>query len=366
MGRKIVLLVEADAGKAEAALLLLRDAGFRAEAALSVAAALDYVATHQDCPLVLCPARTLNGFYLLGQVQRNYPGVGVLLTGAGDDVGLVRKALRMGATDVLAEPLCGEMALGACVATAVAHGLEWVNKRRQTAAYTLHLEQLLAKRATQLRMLRKDLEQSCEMTIATMGELLDLRDEETEGHSKRVTAYASELGMAMGLRPAELKTIVRGAYLHDIGKIAVPDAILRKPGRLTEEEMEVMRLHCENGYEIVRKVPSLSDAAQIVYSHQEAFDGSGYPRRLKGEEIPLGARIFAVADTLDAITSNRPYRQASSFEYAIEEIERCSGGQFDPQIVETFLKLPRDTWEILREDTKRAEMQSAPQAYVAA
>ena len=136
--------------------------------------------------------------------------------------------------------------------------------------------------------------------------------------------------------------------MHDIGKIATPDRILLKPGKLDPEEVTIMREHCTRGYEMVCKIPFLRDANEIVYAHQESFDGSGYPRGLKGEQIPLGARIFAIADTLDAITSDRPYRKGRSFGEAQAEIARCSGRQFDPAIVEVFLRIPPEHWAILR------------------
>jgi putative nucleotidyltransferase with HDIG domain len=186
-----------------------------------------------------------------------------------------------------------------------------------------------------------------------MGDALDLRDEETEGHSRRVTAYTIALAQAMGLDSDELRTIARGAFLHDIGKIATPDRILLKPGRLNEEEMAIMKQHCKRGYEMVHKIPFLRDAAEIVYAHQERFDGNGYPRGLRGEEIPLGARIFAIADSLDAMTSDRPYRKGTSFAAATEEIVRCAGGQFDPQIVDVFLTMPNQTWSDLRDEIGR-------------
>jgi putative nucleotidyltransferase with HDIG domain len=188
-----------------------------------------------------------------------------------------------------------------------------------------------------------------------MGDALDLRDEETEGHSKRVTAYTIALAQAIGLESEELRTIARGAFLHDIGKIATPDSILLKPGRLSEEEMTIMKQHCERGYEMVRKIPFLRDAAEIVYAHQERFDGTGYPRGLRGEEIPLGARIFAIADSLDAMTSDRPYRKGTTFAQATEEIVHCAGTQFDPQIVAVFLAMSAETWSGLR-----AEIGSMP------
>jgi putative nucleotidyltransferase with HDIG domain len=168
-----------------------------------------------------------------------------------------------------------------------------------------------------------------------------------------VTAYTTALAREMGLHAEELRIIARGAFLHDIGKIATPDRILLKPGKLDEAEMELMREHCERGYAIVNKIPFLREASEIVFAHQESFDGTGYPRGLKGEEIPLGARIFAIADTLDAITSDRPYRKGRSFTEAREEIKRCSGRQFDPAIVEVFLRIPPLRWSELRTEILR-------------
>ena len=199
----------------------------------------------------------------------------------------------------------------------------------------------------------QDLERSYDITLEAMGDALDLRDAETEGHSKRVTGYAIALARELGLNAEELKVIARGAFLHDIGKIATPDEVLLKPGKLNTGEMAIMREHCERGYEMVRKIPFLHDASEIVYAHQESYDGSGYPRGLMGEEIPLGARIFAIADTLDAITSDRPYRKGRSFAEAREEIKRCSGKQFDPAIVEVFLEVPLERWSDLRAEISR-------------
>lgn len=152
--------------------------------------------------------------------------------------------------------------------------------------------------------------------------------------------------------------MARGAFLHDVGKMAIPDAILLKPGRLTLDEQTTMREHCERGYQMLRKIPYLREAAEIVYSHQEHYNGSGYPRGLRGEEIPLGARIFAVADALDAITSDRPYRSATSFATARKEIRKNMGTQFDPQVVDVFLSMPDRIWEDLR-----AEIQGEAQKF---
>ncbi len=174
---------------------------------------------------------------------------------------------------------------------------------------------------------------------------LNTRDTETEGHLERVTAYTIELADLLNLREAELYPIERGALLHDIGKIGVPDSILRKPGKLTPEEWVEIRQHPLIGYEMCAKIDLLKTAATIVLHHHEAWDGSGYPYGLKGEAIPLGARIFAVADTLDAMTSDRPYRPALPFDAARTEIEKFSGRQFDPEIVKVFLSIPEPRWQ---------------------
>jgi putative nucleotidyltransferase with HDIG domain len=194
------------------------------------------------------------------------------------------------------------------------------------------------------------LERSYDITLEALGDALDLKDRETEGHSKRVTAFTIAIARAMGLPREQINTIARGAFLHDIGKMAIPDKILNKPGKLEPEEFTIMREHAYHGYQIVRKIPFLAEASEIVYSHQERFDGTGYPRGLKGEEIPLGARIFSVADTFDAITSDRPYREKQSLQAARTEITKWSGRQFDPEVVRVFLEMPDKIWDDLRKD----------------
>ena len=169
-------------------------------------------------------------------------------------------------------------------------------------------------------------------------EALDVRDQATEGHSRRVADLSVVVARELGINRDRLKDLERAAILHDIGKIVVTDAVLSKPGPLTEAEWKEMKRHPVVGFDMVRNVPLLRQAADIIYAHHEHFDGTGYPNGLLGEEIPLGARIFAVVDAYDAITSDRPYRRARPHEYALEEIKRSAGGQFDPQVVEAFLR----------------------------
>ena len=269
---------------------------------------------------------------------------------AVSDLSVALEAIRNGAYDYLTKPFDREQLLDR-----VRHALEHRRLKRENLRFQLHLESLVAEKTARLQQTlaelqraNEELKRSHDMLLEALGDALDLKDAETEGHSKRVTAFTIAIARAMGLPSEQVETIAHGAFLHDFGKMAIRDSVLRKPGPLDPEEIAEMQKHCELGYERVRKIPFLKDAARIVYTHQERWDGSGYPQGLKGEEIPLGARIFAIADTLDAITSDRPYRAAQSYQAAREEIERWSGRQFDPAIVKVFLGMPQSIWEHVR------------------
>ncbi len=188
-------------------------------------------------------------------------------------------------------------------------------------------------------------------TIDALIAALDARDHETEGHTQRVVLYSLTLAEKMGLSKEARLDLRRGALMHDIGKLGVPDAILLKPGPLSPEEQALMQRHAEHGLRMLEGIDFLQEAANIIGSHHEHFDGTGYPRGLKGDEIPLGARIFMVADTFDAITSDRRYRTARTYEEARQEIMRESGRQFDPEVVEIFLAIPEREWMRLRSVT---------------
>ncbi|HVA21383.1 MAG TPA: HD domain-containing phosphohydrolase [Candidatus Micrarchaeia archaeon] len=174
-------------------------------------------------------------------------------------------------------------------------------------------------------------------TLVSLSKAIDLRDHDTEGHCRRVVEYTRMVASRMGIGGPELTALCHGALLHDIGKIGVPDAILHKPGSLTDEEWAVIRQHPELGAQMVADVRQLEHARQIILTHHERFDGRGYPQGLRGDDIPLGARIFAIADSFDAMMSDRPYRSSMTLDEARRELRRCAGTDFDPDCVEAFL-----------------------------
>jgi len=286
------------------------------------------------------------------QVQPETP---LVLVTPGQDEGAAVAAVRQGAYDYLLKPFEKDQLLAT-----VKRAIDYRRLVQQNAMYRQDLEQLVSARTGMLHQAIADLERSYDITLEALGDALDLKDAETEGHSKRVTAYTIALARGAGIPSQQIPVVARGAFLNDIGKMVIPDAILLKPSKLQVDEQKVMREHCARGYQMLRKIPFLQEAAEIVYSHQEHYDGSGYPRKLRGEEIPLGARIFAVADTLDAITSDRPYRKAATFSAARMEIKRCAGTQFDPKVVEVYLSLPDQLWEDLRAEITQQAKKFSP------
>lgn len=184
-------------------------------------------------------------------------------------------------------------------------------------------------------------------TLRVMALSLEMREPYTEGHSERVQAYTHLLAKALGIRdPSVLETYATGAFLHDIGKIGIPDSILLKEGQLSGGEWEVMRTHSILGAKLVGSISFLTGAKELVQAHHERYDGKGYPNGLSGEDIPLGARLFAVSDTFDALTTSRPYHQPESFEAAVRVISGEGGKQFDPLVVHAFLSVPFEVWAV--------------------
>ena len=292
-----------------------------------------------------------NGISLLENIKAFNPDIDVIMVTGVVDTRIAIGAIRKGAADYVNKPFNFDE-----VAITVERVLEKRRLLRENQAYQEELESLVAERTAEVQALNQKLDSSLEHTLRALVTALDFRDNETLGHSARVVEYAVTVATEMGLTdddsgPVEqqLTWIRRGAILHDVGKIGVSDAILHKPGKLTEDEWDAMRRHPEMGYRMLQHISFLKPALDIVLCHQERYDGTGYPRNLKGEQIPLGARIFAVVDTFDAMTSDRPYRKALSIEAARDEIEKFSGRQFDPVVAKAFLEIPAARWETIRQ-----------------
>jgi putative nucleotidyltransferase with HDIG domain len=286
----------------------------------------------------------MDGIKLLDWIRNYDPEVPVIMVTAIHDISTALEAIRRGAYDYILKPFeKDQLFLG------VGRALQHRRLVAENRSYQRNLEQQVEERTAQLTGALVQLEQSYDDTLEALGSALDLKDAETEGHCQRVTAFTISIAKAMPVPNNYLAVLARAAFLHDIGKMAIPDRILRKPGPLDDDEKQIMRTHCEIGYNMLIRIPFLRDAAEIVLAHQEFFNGTGYPRGLKEAQIPLGARIFTVADSLDAMISDRPYRKALPMTHAREEIRRCAGTQFDPKVVEVFLSIPDQHWIDLRQ-----------------
>ncbi len=354
-----VLVVDDECAVREILSEGLEAQGFRTEMASSAAEALstldrgafDLVLSDIDMP-------GGSGLELLKQIKSSHQDIDVIMVTGVVDAKVAIGAIRDGASDYVTKPFNLEE-----VGIVVDRTLEKRRLIRENRAYQHHLEELVTARTQQLvekneeiQQLYGELETAYENTLQALVTALDFRDNETQGHSTRVVEYAVVVAQKMDFDAEQLKWIRRGALLHDVGKIGVPDAILRKPGKLTPEEWDEMKKHPEMGFRMLERIPFLRPALDVVLSHQERYDGSGYPHGLQGEEIPLGARIFAVVDTFDAMTSDRPYRKALSIEQARDEVRRFSGIQFDPQVADVFLSIHEEVWREIRERVHRDVM----------
>lgn len=282
-----------------------------------------------------------NGLELLTQLREfDESMIGVVITGQAtldDAVG----SMRAGVYDFIQKPVSPVQLTAVLERATKYRRLVLENKR-----YQLHLEDMVREKSMSLSRALGQVQESYQFTLEAMAAMLDAREQRTGAHSKRVSQMASILANKMGASTRELEIIQTGALLHDIGKIAIPDHILLKEGPLTPDEMEIMKTHSKLGYDIIKAGPGLEEASEIVLQHQERFDGKGYPRGLKADEISLGARIFAVVDAYDAIRSDRPYSKGQSAQEAVNEIVRHRGTQFDPEVVDALLRCQKEIAEV--------------------
>ncbi len=285
-----------------------------------------------------------DGLSLLEAARERDPVTPVIVITSQNSVETAVRAMRMGAADYIMKPFNLD-ALSISVERALEHrDLVLANLRHQE-----ELELAVEEKTRMLRLALSEVQGTFNATVEAMVGSIEARDCETQHHCRRAREYALLLAQRMGLKGRELRDVGWGSLLHDVGKIGVPDHILLKPGPLTPEEWVEMRKHPIIGYRLLAPIRFLQGAAQVVLHHHERWDGSGYPYGKAGEDIPLGARIFMVADAVESITSRRPYKRALPFATAEEEILRCAGTHFDPRVVEVFREIPREDWIAVRE-----------------
>ena len=285
----------------------------------------------------------MSGLEMIPHVLADSPETVVLMISGVQTIESAIKALRAGAFDYIMKPFDLRQ-----VEVAVRRALETCELRAAKRRYENHLEELVEQRTAELDHALLSVEDAYRSTLKALAHALETRDAETHGHSERVVTFSLRLGRELNLDKDQLKALEFGSLLHDIGKIGVPDAILRKPAKLNLEEWVKMREHPVHGQQILREIKFLEGAAKVVAQHHEKWDGTGYPFGLQNEEIDLNARIFAVADAFDAMTSDRVYRAARPYEAAADELERCTNQQFDPRVVQAFHRVPKEDWDDLR------------------
>ena len=285
-----------------------------------------------------------SGMELLSLARQSKWDVGFILATGQVQTEQIIQALHLGASDFLLKPFTLET-----LEQSIKRTFCLLQMERESRAYRTSLEASIERRTRDLMQALRELEENYQITLEALVLALDAREHETYAHSQRVRAYTLHLARLVSYPPALMPTLARAALLHDIGKIAVADSILLKPGKLTEEEWVQMRRHVLAGEQILNRIPFLRPSAPVVRHHHERYDGRGYPSGLVGEQIPLGARLFALADTLDAMTSDRVYRQATGLPAVYEEVARERGKQFDPQLADLFLKTPERVWQQVRD-----------------
>ncbi len=343
-----VLIVDDEAASRKMLATLLAHENISCKTAAGAEEALQILETQPfDAVIADLQMPKVSGMQLLAEVRRHYPEVAFLIGTGVDDVRVGVRAMREGADDYLVKPFESEIVM-ACLERA----FQKKRLEREVENYRSHLEEMVAVQTQQLRGALRQIESSYESTLEALGAAIDLRDSSTAGHSRRVFLYSIEIAKALNLTEHQLTVIGFGALLHDIGKLAIPDRILLKSGSLTEEERRIMQQHVQLGYGMIKGIEFLAEPAEIILTHHERCDGSGYPRGLKAEGIPIGAKIFAVADTVDAMTSDRPYRAALPLQAAQEQIRCGSGKQYDPGVADVYLRISNEIWEKIRAETK--------------
>jgi len=332
-----ILIVDDDAQVREVLHQIFLSASFRCLQAADGQEGLEIFRASRP-PLTVTDLKmpVMDGIGLLEGIRNEDEDAAVIVLTGAPEIKTAIESLKLGAYDFIMKPVNVDQLLFAA---------DRALEHRQLLIERREYHELLERRVAEAT---RDLQDAYRATLEALGSALDSRDVGTESHSRRVHGYALATARAYGVPEADIPDLEHGVLLHDIGKIGIPDGILLKPGPLTPEEWKTMRRHPEIGKRLIENVPFLRGAIPIIYCHHEKWDGTGYPRALKGEEIPVGARIFSVVDAFDAMTFDRPYSKAVPFQAAFTEIKRCSGTHFDPTVVEAFLRVPGKLLEEIR------------------
>jgi putative nucleotidyltransferase with HDIG domain len=332
--RKKILIVDDEEPIRSLLAEMLQELGYRCESVGDGFECIKRISEGSTYDAALLDIRmpNLNGIGTLKYIKGYCPDTSVVMISASREINDVRVALKEGAYDYLFKPFDIKE-----VETVTKRAVERSKLIKENKDYQRNLEKKVVDQTQELIGLYAG-------TLEAMILALDSREHETSYHSYRVTEYTLTLAKEMGLVSPDLATIARGALLHDIGKIGIPDTILLKPDKLNEEEWIIMKKHPIFGYEFLKKIQFLESSAKIVLSHHEYYNGGGYPQGLCDENIPIGARIFSVVDAMDALTNDRVYHKAISFNEAREIIIKASGSQFDPEVVKVFLAIPEEKW----------------------
>ena len=356
MGPDRVLIVDDDELILRALSRILEASGFETRCHVAPEEALEAIEAERPTVIIsdyMMPG--MDGISFLKHARLRAPGAVRILCTAAEDFRVVLQAVNAGEVyRIISKPWHQQELVATIMQAAEASRLRRENERL-TAEVQRQNGQLREINLKLEEMVRHRTQALLEGLIAA----LDYRDAETQWHSRRVSLYARRLAQQLFIVEPELTIIEHGALLHDIGKIGVRDRVLLKPGPLSPDEWTEMKRHPELGWALLQRVDYLRPASAIVLQHQERWDGSGYPAGLRNEEIVIGARIFHIVDTLDAITSDRPYRRSRPFTEARAEVIRCMGSQFDPKVVEAFLAVPEDEWERIRLDVETVAVLSA-------
>ncbi len=329
---------------------LLEDQGCDCILAADAYEAIKKFQDNEDIDLVMSDIRMpgKTGLDLLSEIKEIDSDVVVVMISAVKDIESAISAMSKGAYDYVTKPFKLTE-----VSQIAQNALEKRRLSLEVKEYQRSLERMVEEKTVELKEALRKLEWNYNFTLKALVTALESRDEESGGHSLRVVRYSLELARLMGITDKNfLKVLYYGSLLHDIGKIGIPDAILKKQSALSDDEWEIMKTHPIKGYKYLHRIEFLEEASQIVLHHHEKYDGSGYPDGLEAEHIPLGSRIFSVADMIDAITSGRPYQEAKSFEDADDELTAHSGKQFDPQVVRAFKLKNLEYWKELKKKTE--------------